>query len=318
MFPRPTSAPSADHRARFLATRVTIRNASLLFSIGACIAAQCVYIFFAPPRPHRDRPASIPHLDHILTIVLENAEYSRAARAPFLHRLAQRGAVLTNYHAVAHPSYPNYLALVSGSTQSIHDNAPRLFDKGNLVDLLEQAHVSWKVYAENLPAPCSPVEVSPDGLYVRRHEPFASFRDIASDPVLCAHIVNAAEFPVDLSAYALPRYGLYIPNLDHDGHDTGLAAADAWLNAFLSPWLAQPSRLRNTLIIVTFGEGSRFWFNHVYTALIGDMVKPGVTNSQRYTHYSLLRLVEEGLDVGTLGKHDASTRPICCIWTSDQ
>ncbi len=292
------------------------RWGSLAGTIAACSAVAVLSLAPAPPRVSADRPTAVPLIRHVLTIVLENADYFRAVRAPFLRELTERGALLTNFHAVAHPSYPNYLALISGSTQAAHDNLPRYFEVANLSDLLERAHVSWKVYAENLPAPCFPGMASPDGLYVRRHEPFASFREVETRPDRCAHIVNAAEFSTDVAAHRLPRYSLYIPNLRDDGHDTGLAAADAWLKDFLSPLLADPSFLNDTLIIVTFDEGSRVLVNRVYTALVGGAVRPGATDDHPYTHYSLLALVEQVLGLSTLGQHDATAPSICCVWKS--
>ena len=38
---------------------------------------------------------------------------------PHLNALARQNVLLTNYFAVSHPSLPNYIALVSGSTANI-------------------------------------------------------------------------------------------------------------------------------------------------------------------------------------------------------
>src|SRR5579884_3712254 len=58
-------------------------------------------------------------VSRIVVIVLENHEYDEiTARpsAPYINGLAAQSAVAANYHAVAHPSLPNYLALTGGST----------------------------------------------------------------------------------------------------------------------------------------------------------------------------------------------------------
>ncbi len=50
-------------------------------------------------------------------VVLENREYEDVIgnpEAPYLNRLAERGAVATHFYGVAHPSLPNYLALFAG------------------------------------------------------------------------------------------------------------------------------------------------------------------------------------------------------------
>ena len=82
---------------------------------------------------------SLPNFDHIILIVLENRDYSVAMDGksmPGLVALAQKYVQLSNYYAVSHPSLPNYLALMSGSTQGITNdctncfvNAPNLADE---------------------------------------------------------------------------------------------------------------------------------------------------------------------------------------------
>lgn len=252
--------------------------------------------------------------DRIFIVVLENTWFSRAVGAPFLQSLASRGALFTNYYAVTHPSYPNYLAMIAGSTLGVQDNSERDFDATSLVDLLESAGVSWKVYAENLPSPCFLGARSPDGLYVRKHEPYISFRNIQGSPERCARIVNADQLPSDLAEDALPQYSLYVPNVHHDGHDASIGEADAWLRTFLTPLLQDPRFMRRTLLVVTFDEDSGFWTNRIYTAFIGDMVQPGITNESRYNHYSLLRMIEDNFGVGTLNREDSRAAVICCVW----
>ena len=59
---------------------------------------------------------------HIVTIVMENAEYSEvinSAAAPYVNALARRYGLAQESYAVGHPSLPNYLALTSGSTHAI-------------------------------------------------------------------------------------------------------------------------------------------------------------------------------------------------------
>jgi hypothetical protein len=48
-----------------------------------------------------------------------------SAQAPYLNKLAAKGASMTHSYGVTHPSQPNYLALFSGSTQGVTSNACR-------------------------------------------------------------------------------------------------------------------------------------------------------------------------------------------------
>src|SRR4029079_9901650 len=72
-------------------------------------------------------PASnfMPAYDHIVVVVQENHSFNQIignAQVPYLNSLASGGALLTNYHAVTHPSQPNYFALYAGSTFGVADS----------------------------------------------------------------------------------------------------------------------------------------------------------------------------------------------------
>jgi hypothetical protein len=65
-----------------------------------------------------------PSYDHIVVVVEENHSLSGIIgnpQAPYIGSLANGGALLTNYHAVTHPSQPNYFALyatISAATRN--------------------------------------------------------------------------------------------------------------------------------------------------------------------------------------------------------
>lgn len=67
--------------------------------------------------------------------------------------LATQGILLTNYLAVTHPSQPNYVAAVGGSTHGISsDSFSRISSSSKtIVDLLEAGGVSWSEYQEDMP-----------------------------------------------------------------------------------------------------------------------------------------------------------------------
>ena len=57
---------------------------------------------------------------HVILIVMENHGFDQVAgHSPYLNALARRCGLAADYHAVTHPSLPNYLALTSGSTQGL-------------------------------------------------------------------------------------------------------------------------------------------------------------------------------------------------------
>src|SRR5919199_1566328 len=61
---------------------------------------------------------------HVVVVVMENKERGRVLgrpEAPYFNGLARRAGLAANSYGVRHPSLPNYLALISGSTQGITD-----------------------------------------------------------------------------------------------------------------------------------------------------------------------------------------------------
>jgi hypothetical protein len=73
-------------------------------------------------------PRGVPHLDHVIVIMMENHGYSQIINnpnAPFINKYAKSANLATNYFAIAHPSLTNYLETVGGSNFGVlTDNAP--------------------------------------------------------------------------------------------------------------------------------------------------------------------------------------------------
>jgi hypothetical protein len=257
----------------------------------------------------REQDASPPRVQRIVTVVLENTDYEQALAQPFLAQLARSGGLLTNYSAVSRPSQPNYFALTAGNTFGTSNDTVTL-DVQHIGDLVEAKGQTWKVYAEQYSGRCDTRSRSGD--YVRRHQPFISFKNVQTNPTRCSRIVNGAELHTDVERGTLPNYALYVPDLKNDGHDTGVAHADRWLSATFGPLLQDPRFRRNTLFVVTFDEGRHG--NHIYTVISGDTVAPGSVSSTAYDHYSLLRTTEQVLGLGNLGQKDVGASVIAGIW----
>lgn len=246
----------------------------------------------------------------ILIVILENTDYATALEQPFLGSLARRGALLTNFTAETHPSQPNYVALIAGSTYGVVSDNNVTLERPQLGDLLEAKGLQWKVYAEGYPGGC--FLGASAGAYVRKHVPFLSFKDVQQDPGRCARIVNADDLASDVRGGTLPNFSLYIPDNNNDGHDTGVAYADRWLSTTFGPLLEDADFTKGLIFIVTFDESASILFgsNHVATIVVGDGVRPNTALSGEYNHYSLLRFVEDELGLGTLGQGDAKAAVI--------
>ncbi len=255
-----------------------------------------------------------PAAPKIMTVVLENTNYAAALRQPFLASLAKRGALLTHFTAIAHPSQPNYIALVAGSTYGVDSDANVTLDKPHVGDLVEAKGLQWKAYAEAYPGNC--FLGAHARTYVRKHVPFLSFKNVQDNPERCARVVNASQLTSDVGDGKLPDYSLYIPDRNNDGHDTGVAYADRWLADTFGPRLQDQRFTHDLLFIVTFDEGKGDFFgnlfggNRVATIILGDSVRPGTVLAGDYNHYSLLRLAEDRLELGNLGQGDARAAAI--------
>ncbi len=251
--------------------------------------------------------------EHVLIVVMENADYSTAIIQPYFKQLASEGTLFTNYFGVAHPSYPNYLAMVAGTTFGIRDDGQVTLDQTNLVDLLEKAGLTWKFYAEQYPAnQCFTGAVRGD--YARKHLPVLSFKNVQNDPALCAKVVPASQLNADIAAGNLPNFAFYVPDQKNDGHDTGAAYGSNWLGGFLPNILFNAKLMASTLVVVTFDEANDPNNNRIYTVLAGPLVKSGSTNNTPFTHYDLLKTVEDNFHLGNLGREDAKAKGFLDVW----
>jgi hypothetical protein len=70
---------------------------------------------------------------------------------------------------------------------------------------------------------------------------------------------------------------------------------------------------------VTFDESGGNADNRIFTLLLGDMVKPANQQdpnalARPYTHYSVLRTIEDNFGLPPLTANDRDASPITDIW----
>ena len=257
-----------------------------------------------------------PRFKHVLVVVFENKERTSIVgnpAAPTFTALAKTNASLTAYNAVTHPSLPNYLALVSGSTQGIvSDCTSCVVDAPSLADELEQAGLTWKTYADGLPSPGFTGAFS--GRYAKKHDPFLYFKAIAGSPARRARVVPFTQLGPDVTAGRLPDFSLVVPDLCNDMHDCSVATGDAWLRQNIVPLLGKP-QLAGSVVFVVFDEGTSATGGggRVAALALGPLVRPGARSRQATGHYGLLRTVEDAWGLPRLGK-SAQAKPITGIW----
>jgi len=232
-----------------------------------------------PPRPH------------VFVIVMENRSPAQALRTRYVSSLAQQYAVLTNYHAVAHPSLPNYLALTSGNTWGIRDDGFHRLPSGGLGAQLTKSGISWRAYMEGMSDDC----LADVGGYAVKHNPFAYYG--AACP---SNIVNFGQLSSDL-AINPPQFLWIGPDMCHDTHDCSLQTGDAWLASTVPQILASDAWKQNGVLFITWDEDDSSSDTNAVSALVIAPNLKAHTSAKLYDHYSMLATIQDLLGVGRLG-----------------
>jgi phosphatidylinositol-3-phosphatase len=259
-----------------------------------------------------------PGVDHVIVIVMENHSYSdligadgsaAATRAPYLNQTLKKACGLaTNYHAITHPSLPNYIALVAGTTGGISSDCTTCTTSAaSVFEQLRQTGRSWKVFAESMPSNCSGAGTN---RYVKRHNPPTYFPRLAAD---CARWdvpmggAPSGRFASALRNGWLPSYTMVVPDMCNDMHDCPIATGDVWLSRWI-PRIAATAGYQqgHTVVLLTWdeGEGSGYVGGvdclanlgnpscHVPALVISAMTPAGTRSATLFSHYSLLRTAQ--------------------------
>jgi parallel beta-helix repeat protein len=262
--------------------------------------------------------ATVPYLDHVIVVIMENQSYTTARTAPYIGALASAWSTFEEFYGIIHPSQPNYFSLWSGSTQGIlTDDCPppgAPFSGENLGHACEAAGLKWKAYSEDLPAVGSPdctALPTPDGsLYTRKHSPWASFTNLNH-----ANEVPYPQLAADIAAKALPNLAFVIPDNCHNGHNAGcpLSTVDAWLASELPAMISAVGPWG--MVVLTWDEDDDVSGDRILTVLAGPPVKTGYLSHRFVNLYTLLRTICDGLGIAPFGAA-VTESPITDVWAT--
>jgi phospholipase C len=226
--------------------------------------------------------------------------------APYENALARGCGLATNFHALSHPSPPNYVAATAGSMLGVNDdkdpNSHQL-SANSIFGQLDSAGLTWRAYEESMPTNC---DLSSSGRYLARHNPPAYFTAVRSS---CAtnDVPLEGNLQSDIDAGSLPSFAFITPDHCDDGHSCASTIAgevinsDNWLATWIPRLVAGPNyRAGNTLIIVTWDEDEGSKANLIPTIVVGPSVVPGTKSATRLDQYSLLRTTEDLLHLSAL------------------
>lgn len=269
---------------------------ALLALVGAASAAQ---------------PAtSVPPADHVVVVIMENHSYDQVRTLPYTADLMATQTAFAASYAITHPSQPNYIALWSGGTQGVANDACPApgspFFTENLGHACETAGLSWRSYSEDLPSVGYTGCTAAGGLYVRKHCPWTNF----------ANVDHSNERPftdlaTDLALGSLPNLAVVIPNQCHNTHDCSVGTGDTWLSEHLPDMIdgLGPSGF----LVLTWDEDDSHSGNHILTVFAGPLVKSGYLSPTAITHYTVLRTICDALALTPFGAAINET-PITDCW----
>lgn len=231
---------------------------------------------------------------HVVWIVMENNGFSAIVgnpSAPFLGRLGRECGLATDYLAVAHPSLPNYLALTSGSTDQVTDDADPSAHRLGVPSIFSQLHGAWRALEEAMPVRCDRVSA---GEYAAKHDPAVYYVNLGA---ACEKDVVPLSYPLDLSA----RFTFITPDLCNDMHDCSIATGDAWLSRIVGDVVASPQyRSGTTALFIVWDESESAGPNRVAAYVVAPSVPAGLRVAAPLTHYSLLATAEDLLGLPRL------------------
>jgi phosphatidylinositol-3-phosphatase len=251
--------------------------------------------------------------DHVIWIFMENKGYTQiignTSAAPYENQLAGQCGLATNYHAVTHPSLPNYIAATSGDYWGIADDNPPSSHPLSVPSIYSQvkaAGKTWRDYEESAPGNCP---LASSGTYAVKHDPAPYYTGIRSD---CANwdvpmgSTTSGAFLQDLNAGTLPAFSFVTPNLCNDTHDCSIATGDAWLQSWIPKILASSAyKAGKMALFLTWDEDDGSQSNRVVTIVVSPTTPAGTQSATSFTHYSLLKTTEQMLGIATYLGHAA-------------
>ncbi len=273
-----------------------------------------------------DEQFAMPPSNHVVVIMEENRSANLAEQyMAYLSTLANQYGQGLRVYSDSHGSWLAYGELTSGLApfggEGDHglcngDGCTQVITIDNLVRHLIASRKTWRGYFQSLPYIGYMGYQS--GNYVRRHNPFPFYSDVAyslpeqrnmmpADPYMLQDIVNNN----------LANFTWISPDLNHDAHNgnsdqLALIIADYYLRSFVPQLMMSPPFLPggDGVLLVTFDEGEPQQDNscgtipdpnncggHIWSVVIGPQVKSHYASNIHYMQGSQLRLICDLLGV---------------------
>ncbi|MGB0877146.1 MAG: alkaline phosphatase family protein [Mycobacterium sp.] len=307
-----------------------------------------------PPTPLVSTVGELDHVFMVYMENKGYSDIVGSPDAPFLNSLINAYGSANNFFGLTHPSLPNYYPVIGGTDYGLtyECEAVCIFDHGTiLTDNIDAAGMTWRGYAQSQP-PGQPLENSGD--YSVAQLPFVAFEGIGNDQAYAEqHLFPLDQMAIDLSSSeTAPDYAWFAANESFNGEGPIDSLGDilqfAWsqitpghqynvpaLDQFLSETVpvimdsvVWNDPAEESVLVVTFDEdndnlslGFGDEGNRIVTvvipspaAVVGGMRGGHFTATDKYDHYSLMRMIEDSLGLPTLSNNDKFAVPMNEFW----
>ena len=237
--------------------------------------------------------------------VFENHGFAQVAALPSHRRLAEEGILFTRYFAVAHPSGPNYRAMVSGETWGDQE-------------VVDTPHPTVGSVGAVATPPVPTYLYHLVGEMDQKHNPFV---DLHAPIARTRHGLDNLWADLQGGPTPLPERCLVYVGWDDENnmHSGSMERADANLSALLdvlgaSPWFTMPDRNgRYPALFFTYDESDYHGDNRVFAAFWGRGARRAAASAIRHTHYGFCRTISDNWAPPRLGQA-AREAPIAEAW----
>jgi len=267
---------------------------------------------YVPPGGSSVPADTVPRLDHIILVIMENKAYDKVRFAPYTADFIAHSSSFSQSYAYAHQSQSDYYAIWAATgravTESICPAIGSPYYTENLGHLCETHGRTWRGYSEDLPAAGDPICSKHD--YVRRHCPWTDWGNLDH--------MNERPYPdlaLDIANGTLPNLSVVVPNLCNDTHnycgqDT-IVMGDNWLSRNI-PMMVEGVGPRG-LVILTWDEDDGSDGNHILTVFSSPLAKTGHVSKRYINFFTVVRTITDALGLPAF-EEAAMTNPITDVW----
>lgn len=256
------------------------------------------------------RAQDVPRSSHVWMITEENHSYEGVvgnSQMPYFNQLAQQYGLATQFYSDQHSSLPALMWLVAGApVEPNNDTVSCEHPNDNVVRELLNRGYTWRSYQEDMPyAGYQGLYGGSGNDYYRRHNPLIDFTDVCPGSGQEFNSVPFSQMATDFDQGNTVNFAYITPDVNDDGHNGTLAAADQWLQANVPQILSRPefSPGGDGILFIVWDEGDLNTDNRcsailpigcggrTATLVIGPQVKSGYQSTITYHNENVLKTI---------------------------